>query len=89
MSLLVWIIFGGLVGWIASIIMRTNAQQGIIANIVVGIVGALLGGFIAQALGVGEVSGFNLASFLTALAGAIILLWIVKMFTGSRANLDR
>ncbi|MBW3568615.1 GlsB/YeaQ/YmgE family stress response membrane protein [Candidatus Parcubacteria bacterium] len=84
MSIIVWIIFGGLVGWIASIIMKTNAQQGIIANIVVGIVGALLGGFLAQALGIGAVTGFNIMSFIIALMGAVILLGIVRMFTGSR-----
>ena len=80
MSILLWIIFGGLVGWIASMIMGTNAQMGIIANVVVGIVGALFGGFIAQALGVGAISGFSLGGFLIALGGAVILLGIVKMF---------
>lgn len=87
MSLILWIIFGGLVGWIASMIMKTNAQQGILANIVVGIVGALLGGFVASALGIGAISGFNFSSFLIALLGAVALLWIVKMFTGS-ARID-
>jgi uncharacterized membrane protein YeaQ/YmgE (transglycosylase-associated protein family) len=86
MSLILWVIFGGLVGWIASMIMKTNAQQGILANIVVGIVGALLGGFVASALGIGAVSGFNLSSFLVALLGAVALLWLVKMFTGSTSS---
>ncbi len=86
MTILVWIIFGGLVGWIASIIMKTNAQMGIISNIVVGIVGALLGGFLAQAMGIGDVTGFNVMSFIIALAGAVLLLGIVKMFSGSHSR---
>jgi len=78
MGIILWIIFGALVGWIASIIMKTNARQGAVLNIVVGIVGALLGGFIMSMLGKGGVSGFNLYSFFIALLGAVVLIWIVK-----------
>lgn len=78
MGILLWVLFGGLVGWVASMIMGTNAQQGLILNIIVGIIGAVVGGFIMDLLGFGGVSGFTLYSFLVALLGAVILVWIVK-----------
>ena len=82
MSILVWLIVGGVVGWLASIIMRTDAQQGILLNVVVGIVGALLAGFIVSPLvGVGTINeGISLATFLVSLLGAVILLAIVNLF---------
>jgi len=82
MSILAWIIIGGLAGWIASMLMGTNASQGIIANIVVGIIGALIGGFFIGIFGGDGVSGFNLYSLLVAVLGACILLWIVRLFRG-------
>jgi uncharacterized membrane protein YeaQ/YmgE (transglycosylase-associated protein family) len=78
MSLLIWIVFGALVGWIASMIMGTNAEQGLLLDIVVGIVGSVLGGWIAAALGGAGVDGFNLYSFVVALIGAVVLLGIVR-----------
>lgn len=78
MGIILWIIFGGLVGWIASIIMKTDAQQGIILNIVVGIIGAVLGGWLMSLIGKRGVGGFDLYSFLIALLGAIVLIAIVK-----------
>lgn len=78
MGIILWVIMGGLVGWIASMIMKTNAQQGIIMNVVIGIVGALIGGLIMGLLGFGGVGGFNLYSFLVALGGAIIFILIIK-----------
>jgi uncharacterized membrane protein YeaQ/YmgE (transglycosylase-associated protein family) len=80
MGIILWIIFGALVGWIASKIMNTDAQQGAGMNIVVGIVGAIIGGVIMNLLGFGGVSGFNLYSFIVALLGAIVLVAIVKAF---------
>lgn len=82
MGIIVWLIVGGVVGWLASIIMRTNAQQGILLNVIVGIVGALLAGFIISPLiGVGTINeGVTLASFLVSLVGAVILLAIVNLF---------
>ena len=78
MGIILWIIFGGLVGWIASMIMKTNAQQGILLNIIVGIIGATIGGWVMSMLGKSGVGSFNLYSFLVALLGAVILLGIVK-----------
>jgi uncharacterized membrane protein YeaQ/YmgE (transglycosylase-associated protein family) len=81
MGILVWLIVGGVVGWLASIIMRTDAQQGILLNVIVGIVGALLAGFIISPLiGVGTINdGVTLSSFLVSLVGAVILLAIVNL----------
>lgn len=78
MEIILWILFGGLVGWVASMIMKTDAQQGVFLNIVVGIVGAFLGGWIMSAVGSSGVSGFNLYSFLVALLGAVVLILIVR-----------
>lgn len=80
MGIILWIIFGGLVGWVASVVMNTNSQQGIILNVVVGVVGAMLGGWIMSSMGGVSVSGFNFYSFLVALAGAVALLAIIKIF---------
>ena len=84
MNIFVWIIFGALAGWIASIITGRNKQMGAIANIVVGIIGAFLGGYIMQFFGVQGVTGFNLPSLLVAIVGAVVLLFIVGLFFGRR-----
>ena len=77
-GIIVWLIVGGIVGWLASIVMRTDAQQGILLNIVVGIVGAFLAGLI---VGGGSINqGITLTSFLVSLVGAIVLLAIVNLF---------
>jgi uncharacterized membrane protein YeaQ/YmgE (transglycosylase-associated protein family) len=76
MNILIWIIFGALAGWIASMITGTNEEQGAIGNIIVGILGAFAGGFIMSLLGQGGVSGFNLYSLLVAVGGAALLLYI-------------
>jgi uncharacterized membrane protein YeaQ/YmgE (transglycosylase-associated protein family) len=88
MGILVWLIVGGVVGWLASIIMRTDAQQGILLNVVVGIVGALLAGFIVSPmLGIGTINqGISLATFLVSLVGAVILLAIVNLFRRGRVR---
>lgn len=78
MGIILWIIFGALVGWIASIIMKTDPQQGAMLNIVVGIIGAVIGGWLMSTIGESGISGFNLYSFLVALLGAIVLIAIVK-----------
>ena len=75
---IIWIIIGGVVGWLASIIMRTDAQQGIFLNIIVGIVGAFLAGLI---VGGGSINqDVNIMSFIWSLLGAIVLLAIVNLF---------
>ncbi|HRH55303.1 MAG TPA: GlsB/YeaQ/YmgE family stress response membrane protein [Candidatus Paceibacterota bacterium] len=79
MEFLIWIVFGALAGWIASMIMKTNGQQGLLLDIIVGIVGAVLGGWIMSLFGQQGVEGFNLYSFLVAVLGAVVLLAIVKM----------
>lgn len=78
MGIILWIIFGALVGWIASLIMKTDAQQGAVLNIVVGIIGAIIGGWIMSFIGKSSVTGFNFYSFLVALLGAVVLIAIVK-----------
>ncbi len=81
LNIIAWIIFGALAGWIASMIMKTDESMGALANIVVGILGAFIGGFVVQVFGV-HVEGFNIASLLVAILGAIILLAIVKAARG-------
>lgn len=78
MGILLWIIFGALAGWIASMIMKTDAQQGMVGNILVGIVGALIGGFVMSNLGGTGVTGFNLYSLLVAVLGAVILIALLR-----------
>jgi uncharacterized membrane protein YeaQ/YmgE (transglycosylase-associated protein family) len=78
MSLIVWIIFGALAGWIASIIAGTDARQGALGNIVVGVIGAFVGGFLMSLMGQGGVNGFNLYSIVVAIFGAVVLLMIYK-----------
>jgi uncharacterized membrane protein YeaQ/YmgE (transglycosylase-associated protein family) len=80
MGIIAWIILGGLAGWIASLLTNTDEQMGILANIFVGIVGALLGGFLMGLLGGNGVNGFNLWSLLVAVLGAFVLLMIIKAF---------
>lgn len=84
MNIIIWLIIGGVIGWLASLIMRTDAQQGIILNIIVGIVGAFIGGYLGSALGISGAnindSGLSLTSFLVSLAGAVVLLAIVNLF---------
>jgi uncharacterized membrane protein YeaQ/YmgE (transglycosylase-associated protein family) len=79
MNILAWIILGALAGWIASIIMGKNSQMGALANIIVGIIGAFLGGWLMSLFGVQGVTGFNFPSFLVALVGAVVLLFIVSL----------
>ena len=82
MNLIIWLVVGGLIGWVASMIMRTDARQGIFLNIVVGIIGSFLGGwFVAPLLGAGTINqnDFSIKGLLASLIGAIILLGIVNL----------
>lgn len=81
MNFIIWLIFGALAGWIASMIMGTDARQGWLANIVVGIVGAFIGGMIMNVFGAPGVSGFDLYSILVAIGGAVVLLFLYRMLT--------
>lgn len=78
MGVVLWIIFGGLVGWVASMIMKTDAEQGAVLNIMVGVVGAVVGGWLMSVIGESGVQGFNIYSFLVALLGACVLIAVVK-----------
>lgn len=92
MGIISWIILGGIAGWLASIIMKTNAQMGIFANIFVGIVGAIIGGFIFSFFGASDaINGFNITSLIVATVGAVILLAIVRAIKGGStgANVPR
>lgn len=82
-NFIVWLVVGGVIGWLASLIMRTDGQQGIFLNIIVGIIGAALGGWLISPLvGVGSINDdvFSIGALLVSLVGAVILLAIVNMF---------
>ncbi len=84
MGFLIWLIVGGIIGWLASLVMRTDAQQGIFLNIIVGIIGAFLGGWLSGLLGIGggtiNSGNFSISGLLMSLVGAIVLLAIVNLF---------
>lgn len=82
MNFVIWLVIGGILGWIASMIMKTDAQQGVILNVVVGVVGALLGGWLlSPLLGAGTINSndFSIAGLGVSLLGAVILLAIVNL----------
>lgn len=83
LNFIIWIIVGGIIGWLASIVMRTDAQQGTLLNIIVGIVGALVAGWVlSPLLGIGTINSgnFSLPALLISLLGAVILLAVVNLF---------
>lgn len=89
MNLIIWLVVGGLIGWVASLIMKTDAQQGMILNVVVGVVGALLGGWLLSPLvGAGTVNqgDFSLMGLLVSLAGAVILLFVFNLLRRGTAR---
>lgn len=83
MSIIAWLVLGALAGWLASIVTGHNERMGCITNIAVGIVGAIMGGFVMSLLGEGGVSGFNIYSILVAFVGAVVLLFILNLVTGN------
>ncbi len=88
MNFLIWLIVGGVIGWVASMLMKTNDQQGVILNVVVGIVGAMLAGlFITPLVGISTINqdNFSLPAMFVSLVGASILLGIVNLFRRSSA----
>ncbi len=80
MGIIAWIILGAFAGWIASMITGNNARMGAFANIIVGIIGAFIGGFVFSFFGGDGVNGFNLYSALVAIVGAVVLLLIINAF---------
>ena len=89
MNFIIWLIVGGLIGWLASILMKTDGQQGMFLNVVVGIVGAMVGGwFISPLVGVGTINqdNFSLPALLVSFVGAAILLGIVNLFRRGSAR---
>ena len=89
MNFIIWLVIGGIIGWLASMVMKTDAQQGVVLNVVVGIVGALLGGWLISPLvGIPTINqnAFSLPAMLVSLVGAIILLGIVNLFRRGRAR---
>ncbi len=86
MELLTWALLGLIAGWLASIVMRTNSRQGFLMDIILGVVGALLGGFIMNIFGEPGVSGLNIYSIIVAIVGAIVLIWIGRLFTSGEVR---
>lgn len=84
MNVIVWLLFGAIVGWVASLIMNTDAEQGALANIVIGIIGAFIGGAVGRMLGGPGVTGFNLGSVLLAVVGSVILIFFIRLLSGRR-----
>ncbi len=83
MNFIIWLIVGGLIGWLASMLMKTNDQQGMLLNVVVGVVGAMVAGwFVSPLVGVGTINqdNFSLPGMLVSFVGAVILLAIVNLF---------
>jgi len=78
------LIIGGLAGWVASMIMKTDGSMGILLNIIVGVVGAVIGNLLLPVFGITGTTGFSIWSFVVALVGAMILLFVVKLFNGNR-----
>ena len=89
MNFIIWLLVGGIIGWLASLLMKTDGQQGVILNVIVGIVGAMLGGwFISPLVGVGTINqdNFSLPALLVSFVGAAILLAIVNFFRRGAAR---
>lgn len=82
MGLCTWIVFGGLAGWLASILAGTNARQGLVGNVVVGVVGAFVGGLVFSFFGGAAVTGFNLYSLMVAVVGAVLTLFVKQKLFG-------
>lgn len=83
MNIILWVVFGGLAGWLASIFVGSDAAFGVLGNIIIGIAGALIGGWIADALGLGGKQGADRPTkiwpFVTAVLGAMLLIWLVNL----------
>jgi uncharacterized membrane protein YeaQ/YmgE (transglycosylase-associated protein family) len=80
MSIVLWLVFGALVGWIASIIMKKNARMGLISNILVGLIGSALGMWLMDITGLGKPSQFSILGFVVSVGGAALLIAIITAF---------
>ena len=81
MGIISWIVLGGLAGWLASIVMKRNDRMGCITNILAGVAGAVVGGWVFSLFGKSGVTGFNLPSLLVAFVGALIVLAVLNLIT--------
>lgn len=81
MGLLLWLILGAVAGWLASVLMKSDHSQGLIMDIILGIVGSVVGGMIMNFFGQSAVTGFNLYSLLVATLGAVVLIWIGRILS--------
>jgi uncharacterized membrane protein YeaQ/YmgE (transglycosylase-associated protein family) len=84
MGWLAWLIVGAVAGWLASMVMSTDRQQGLLMDIVIGILGAMLGGFLFNQFGAAGVTGFNVWSVVVAFVGAVALLAVIRLLNGRR-----
>lgn len=82
MSLLIFLIFGAIVGWLASMLVGSNSSQGLIGDIILGIIGSAVGGWLMQRFGEAGVTGFNLYSILVGVVGAIVFVFVGRMLLG-------
>jgi uncharacterized membrane protein YeaQ/YmgE (transglycosylase-associated protein family) len=84
MGFVAWLIIGAIAGWLASKVMKTSRQQGLLMDIVVGILGAFVGGFLFEQFGATGTTGFNIWSIFVAFSGAVVLLVVIRLLTGRR-----
>jgi uncharacterized membrane protein YeaQ/YmgE (transglycosylase-associated protein family) len=79
MNILLWLLLGLIAGWLASVVMKTDSQQGSLTDIILGVIGAFVGGFLMNFFGQTGVTGFNIYSILVATLGAVVLIWLGRM----------
>jgi len=84
MNILLWLIFGAFVGWIASILTHANKRMGLLSNIIIGLIGSFLGGWIASLLGFGTFTSFSVNGMLISVGGAVLLIFILNLFRSRR-----
>ncbi len=86
MGLIAWLIMGAVAGWLASVVMKTDNSQGMLMDIILGIFGAVVGGFVLNFFGQPGATGFNVYSLLVSVLGAILLIWVGRMFSQRRIS---